>query len=97
MIKSLKAERTFILASKGFFPRDATMSKTLSKEVYSTVDNSGSMQLFTLLPNGYDKCCISRQPDDGDFFLTTPIGDSLKLGIGLVRKGPVILSNATFF
>ena len=73
------------------------MSKTLSKEVHCTVDNSGSMPLFTLLSNGYDKCCISRQPDDGDFFLTTQIGDSLKLGIGLVKKGPAILLNAIFF
>lgn len=97
MIKSLKAERTSILGSNAFFPRDATMSKTLSKEVYCTIDNSGSMPLFTFLSNGYDKCCIRRQPDDGDFYLTTPIGDSLNLGIDLVKKGPAIPPNAIFF
>ena len=52
--------------------------------------------MFTLLSNGYDKCCISCQPDDGDFYLTTSIGDSLNLGIGLVKKGPAIPPNAIF-
>ena len=94
-MSSLNTWRIWNFPSCVDLSREDIVSNTLSNDAYFTVQSCSSIKSLTLLSLGYDKWVMSHH--EWSPFSTRPIGEILKVDIGLRLNRPNILPSSTSF